>query len=143
MGFGPRRAVLRGAIVLAALPLVAGACSDDDDGDESARACDARTELSSSVEALGEVDVAADGTDGLRRAFDDVVAAVDELAEATGDRLEDETDAVRAEVDDVQTAVGGIGDQSAAASVELVGAEVGELTESASALVDEASSTCG
>lgn len=141
-GFRSRWAVVRGAIVLAVLPLVAGACGDDDD-DESARACDARTDLSSSVEALGEVEVAADGTDALRRAFDDVVAAVDELADATGDRLEDEIDAVRAEVDDVRTAVGGIGDQSAAASVELVGAEVGELTESASALVDEASSTCG
>jgi hypothetical protein len=130
-----------GALVVVALPVVGGACGDDD-GDESARACDARTDLSSSIEALGEVDVAADGTDAIRSAFDDVVASVDELAEATGDRLEDEVDAVRSEVDDVQAAVGAIGEQSAAASAELLGAEVGELTEAATALVDEASSTC-
>lgn len=129
-----------GALVVVALPVVGGACGDDDD--ESARACDARTDLSSSIEALGEVDVAADGTDAVRSAFDDVVASVDELAEATGDRLEDEVDAVRSEVDDVQAAVGAIGEQSAAASAELLGAEVGELTEAATTLVDEASSTC-
>jgi len=127
---------------MAALLLVAGACSDDG-GDESARACDARDDLSSSVEALGDVDVVADGTDEVGTAFDDVVAAVDELADASGDRLEDEVDAVQAEVDDVRAAVGSIGDQSAAAAAELVGAEVGELVDSTSVLVEEASATCG
>ena len=133
--------VARAALAAAALLLAAGACSDDDD--ESARVCDARDELSTSVEALGDVAVVSDGTDELRTAFDDVLTAVDELADATGDRLGDEVEAERAEIDDVQTAVGSIGDQSAAAAVELVGDEVGELTESATALVDEASSTCG
>ena len=135
------RAVLAAAAVLV---LVAGACSDDDgDGDETARACDARDDLSTSVQALGDVDVVAGGTDELRTAFDDVVAAVDELAEASGDRLEDEVDAVQAEVDDVRTAVGSIGDQSAASAAEVVGAEMGELVDSTSVLVEEASATCG
>jgi phage host-nuclease inhibitor protein Gam len=126
------------------LVFVAGACSDDDgDGDEAARACDARDDLSSSVQALGDVDVVADGTDQLRTAFDDVVAAVDEVADASGDRLEDEVDAVQAEVDDVRTAVSSIGDQSAASAAELVTTELGELADSTSVLVEEASATCG
>jgi phage host-nuclease inhibitor protein Gam len=135
------RAVLAAAVVLL---LVAGACSDDDDGDgdEAARACDARDDLSASVQALGDVDVVAEGTDELRTAFDEVVTAVDEVAAASGDRLEDEVDAVQAEVDDVRTAVGSIGDQSAASAAELVGAEVGELVDSTSVLVEEASTTC-
>ena len=139
---GSRPAAITAVLAAAGLLLGASACSDDD-GDDSARACDARTDLSSSVEALGEVDVVAEGTDELRTAFDDVVAAVDELAAATGDRLEDEVDAVQAEVDDVRTAVSSFGDQSAAGAVELVAAEVGELVDSTSVLVEEASATCG
>jgi len=50
---------------------------------------------------------------------------------------------VQGEIDDVRTAVGSIGQQSAAGAAELVRAEVGELADATSALVEEAAATCG
>ena len=143
IGARVRRRLFGTSLVIVALPLVAGACSDDDGGDETARVCDARDDLSSSVDALKDVDAVAGGTEAVRSAFGEVLVAIDELADASGDRLGDEVEAVRSDVDDLQTAVGSIGDQSAAGAAELVRDEVEDLADSTNVLVAEATATCG
>jgi hypothetical protein len=143
MGTRVHRRLFGAACVVVALPLVAGACSDDDGGNETARVCDARNELASKVDDLEDVDVVANGTEAARNALDGVLAAVEELADASGDHLSDEVDAVRHDVDDVQAAVGSIGDQSAAGAAELIRDSVKNLADSTTVLVEEATATCG
>jgi len=131
----------RGAAVAAALVLlVAVGCGDDDD--DSSAVCEDRDQLSASVQALGDVDVTADGVDALRTAVDDVVDDVDQLAEDAGDELSDEIDAVRDAISDVGTVLGTIGDQSVAGVIESLQAELTELSDAAQALVDEAGQAC-
>jgi hypothetical protein len=129
------------AIVAAALLLGAAGCGDDDDDDTAAR-CDARDQLSSSVQDLEDVDVVDDGTDALRTAFDAVVDDVGQLADAVGDDLQDDVDAVEGEIDDIRTTIGSIGDQSVAGVAETLRDELGELSDATSTLVDEAGQDC-
>ena len=124
----------------ALLLLVAVGCGDDDD--DSSALCTDRDQLSASVQALGDVDVTADGTDALRTAVDDVVDDVDQLAEDAGDELGDEVDAVRDAISDVGTTLGSIGDQSVSSVLESLQSELTELSDAAQTLVDEAGQDC-
>jgi hypothetical protein len=103
-----------------ALTLVLGAalagCGSGDDDDDDASACADAQDLATEIRALGDLDLRAVGTDGLREQLDDVDEEWQEL-EATGDeQFGDELDDVEASVQDLVDTIRGVGDSDAALS---------------------------
>lgn len=79
--------------------------SDTAGSDTSGDPCADRDALRDSIGALADVDVVADGTNGLTAAIDDVSDDLAAVRESAGDDMQPEVDAVRSALDDVQTAV--------------------------------------
>jgi hypothetical protein len=130
-----------------ALPLVAtlalglAACSDDDSSDDAVSAeeqvCEDWAQLESSVTALRDVDVVADGTDALRSAVDGVSTAVDELGDSAGDQVGDEVDALGTAVDDLGDELRGIGDDPQGESAGTDMAALGEAVQQVATAADD------
>lgn len=122
---GSRSTALRTVAVAALLgvALLAG-CGDDESAQD--RYCEAGAALESSVAALFEVDVIAEGTDGVRAAVDAVQDDVEELAESARDATADDVDALDSAVGDLNDAIAAAGEQlteeNATAVVDAIGA---------------------
>ena len=71
----------------------------------SSDVCADRNELASSVEALQDVDVAAEGTNGVEAAIADVKDDLDALRTSAGAELQPQVEAVQDAVDTLETAV--------------------------------------
>ena len=106
IGRAVRNLALAGAVALSA-----AACSDDDD-DKSAqeRYCEAGASLESSVNALSNVDVIAEGANGVDTAVDGVKDDVNELRDSATDAAADEVDALNDALSDLGDALGAAGD---------------------------------
>jgi hypothetical protein len=121
----PARPIRHRVAVAAALTAALGglaACSDDDEPSAQEQYCDAGESLQSSVNALVDLDVVAEGTNGVEAAVGQVADDVDELRSSASDAAAEEVDALETAVDD-------LGDSLSDLS--------GELTqENATAVVD-------
>ncbi|MGI9643030.1 MAG: hypothetical protein ACR2N9_09625 [Acidimicrobiia bacterium] len=103
-----RRWLYTGAVVLA---LVAFGCGDDDDGQSAQeKYCEAGQSLESSVNALTDLDLVAEGTDSLESAIDTIADEVDALQDAAADAAEDEVDALEDALDELDDAFSDLGD---------------------------------
>lgn len=127
-----------GRLLLATAALavtVAGACGDDQSPEEAF--CDARDDLSSSVQSV--VDDARAGNFGeAQDGLDDVEAAADEVAE-TGEDLGADTRAeVQGDVDELRSTLDTLG---AASSLEELGASLEDATASIDGIVDALGNT--
>ncbi|HKY17190.1 MAG TPA: hypothetical protein VJM33_19845 [Microthrixaceae bacterium] len=121
--------------------LVAG-CGDDDDSSSATTAaptteaegdvCADRDALQSSVEELRDVDLTAEGTNGVEAAVGAVKEDLDALGTSVSDELEPEVEAVRTAVDELETAVDDL-DSDGGVSNAL--AAVAAVARSASTLV--------
>lgn len=135
-------------VALAAVLLVGStACGDDDaatgDAAQTEDVCDARAELTTSLEALQDVDVVEGGTSALEAAFADVERAVGDVADVAGDDLRDEVDAVEASFAELKGAVDSLGEAgTASAAIEAVSRSVADLAAAAGALGDELRDGC-
>jgi len=78
----------------------------DSTSDSTGDPCADRDALRDSIQALVDVDVVADGTNGLTTAIEAVTDDLAAVRESAGDDIEPEVDAVRTALDDVQTAIG-------------------------------------
>jgi hypothetical protein len=76
-----------------------------DTGGTSGDPCADRDALRSSLSELVDVDVIAEGTNGLTAAIDTVKEDLSAVQESAGDEIQSEVDAVRSALDDVETAV--------------------------------------
>ena len=95
--------------------------------------CADREALRTSVDALKDIDLVAEGTNGVKSA---VTAVKDDLAAlraSAGDELKPQVDAVQGDIDDVEAAIEQLGSGGAAAAVSAVSSLVG----SAGTLLDE------
>jgi hypothetical protein len=144
----PRTTTARG-VAFAVLVLGLAACSGDDDTSDTAaeeQVCDDWAQVRSSVAALGDVDVAADGTDALRSAWDGLSDAVDELGDTAGDQLGDEVDALRIAVgdlgDELRDAADDPADEGAGSGLVAVGEAVQGVTRAADDLGAELQPDC-
>ncbi len=79
--------------------------SDTTESDATGDPCADRDALRDSIGALTDVDVVADGTNGLTAAIDDVSDDLAAVRDSAGDDIQPEVEAVRSALDDVQTAV--------------------------------------
>jgi len=94
--------------------------------------CADRDALQSSIDSLTDVDVVAEGTNGLEAAVDAVSDDLAAVQESAGDDIQPEVDAVRTALDDVQVAVtGAAGENAAEIATSLSG-----LATAASELLD-------
>ena len=111
-------------VALVALGVLVAACGDDDDSTSSEQTtttttapvddvCADRDALQSSVDGLKDVDVAAEGTNGVKAAADDVATSLAALKASAGPELQ-------ADVTAVEDALGDL--DSAAADIEADGA---------------------
>ena len=108
-----------------AVALGAAACSDDDQSAQE-RYCEAGASLESSVNALLNVDVIAEGANGVESAVDAVKDDADELGDSATDAAADEADALDDALSDLGDALGAAGDDltsdNAAAVVDAISA---------------------
>lgn len=110
-------------------------CGDDDDGRSAQEIyCDAGESLESSVTALSDLDVVAEGTDGLRSATDDVKQDVAELRDAATDAAADEAEALAQAVDSLDSAVSDLGEDISADNVTELTTAVQAVASSAQAV---------
>jgi len=94
--------------------------------------CADREALRTSVDALTEVDLVAEGTNGVTAAVDDVKDALAALRSSAGSELRPQVDAVQDAIDEVETAVADLDSGGAAAAVTAVAS----LATSARTLLD-------
>jgi hypothetical protein len=127
--------------LLVPLLLLVAACGDDDES--STTVCDARADLESSLGALGEIDLTAEGTDAVETAVDDVGDDVEAVADAAQDEVDDEVDDVQAAFDELEAAVTSFGEQeTTSAAVASVGRAVTDLAVATGALTEALAQEC-
>jgi hypothetical protein len=145
MVVGMRRARVLGALAAVATLAVGGCSSSDDsssDGSSSAELCSSADDLRSSLSDMGDVQVAADGTDALRQAFTEVGDDVARLADDAQDQFSDQVSGVESATADVAAAIRSLGSDPSAAALGTVGTAVQALVQDAGVLVDDVSSSC-
>jgi hypothetical protein len=95
--------------------------------------CADREALRTSVDALRDIDLVAEGTDGVKTAVTAVKDDLEALRASAGDELRPQVDAVQGDLDDLEAAIEDLGSGGAAAAVSAVTSLVG----SAGTLLDE------
>ena len=133
----PTTRIVRGVLACLAIGALVASCGDDDDTTSATTAptasagsggsvapagdvCADREALSTSVDALKNVDIRAEGTNGLTTAIGAVKDDLAALRTSAGDELQPQVQAVQSALDDVQTAVGNVGSGGVAAAVTAV-----------------------
>lgn len=130
-----RRSRLAGtalALTLGAAALVA--CGDDESAQD--RYCEAGESLNASVAALFDLDVVAEGTNGLRSALEDVENDLTELRESASDAASDEVDALNDAVDELNDALSAAGDSLTANNATGVVDAIGGVRSAFAAIGD-------
>lgn len=98
--------------------LLLTACGDDESAQD--RYCNAGEDLQDSVAALTDVDLIAEGTDGLDSALDAITDDLDTLKDAATDTAADDVDAVEAAVSDFGDALSSLGGELSSENVDGV-----------------------
>ena len=112
---------------------VAG-CGSDDEKSAQERYCEAGTSLEVSVDALADIDLLAEGTDGLESAVEAIERDVTELRDAATDAADDDVKALQQSIDGLGDALSGLGGAITTENVAAVGAAVGSVSDSAQAV---------
>jgi hypothetical protein len=137
-GYMPGKAVIWGAGVMLAVAAWTSACGDDDSSSSESVAttttvsseeqlCQDRDALRDSVEALTNVDVAAEGTSGLEAAVTDVKDSVEALRASASENFQPQVEELRGALEELETALGDVrsGGVSAVATAALAVATAG------------------
>jgi hypothetical protein len=137
--------IVRRIVCLVAVAAIVASCGDDDDSSSDTTAatstttstgsddvCADREALGSSVAALQDVDVRAEGTDGVTAALTDIKDDLTSVQASAGDEVRPQVEAVQDGIEQVESAVDDF-DSGGAAPV-LAG--VAEVAGSASTLLD-------
>ncbi len=110
--------------------LVAGvlfltACGDDESAQE--RYCNAGQDLEESVVALTNVDLVAEGTNGLESALNQIIDDVETLSDTATEASADEVDALESAVSGFEDAVESVGSELTAENVDGVLTALGSV----------------
>jgi hypothetical protein len=138
-----RRPVSRLRLLVVGTALGAAALAGCGDDDESAqdRYCAAGESLESSVAALTDLDLIAEGTNGLEAALTDVRDDVEALRDAASETTEDDVAALEQSVDDLRSAIESLGGEISAENVSGVATAI-ESTATSAAVVFDTLSDC-
>jgi hypothetical protein len=125
------------ASLIAALALLAGACSDDDSGSASAQVCDARAAVDDSLGNVAD-DVAAGNLGDARDDLDEAEKDLDNLRAAVNDLAEGEREDLAPEVDQLES---DIADLTDADSLDALGTQVDSVMSQAGSIIDQIASS--
>ena len=130
-----RRSRLAGTALALTLGAAALAgCGDDESAQD--RYCEAGESLNASVAALFDLDVVAEGTNGLRSALEDVENDLTELRESASDAASDEVDALNDAVGELNDALSAEGDSLTADNATGVVDAIGGIRSAFAAIGD-------
>lgn len=129
-----------GAAVAVAVMLLTAGCGDDDSPE--AAFCDAAENLDSDVEALGEVDVAAEGTDALRSALGDIQSDLTELRTTGSEVFSEELTALDSALSGLEEALEAVSGDPTADDVTAIVAGVQETSQATQAALTKVEDTC-
>jgi hypothetical protein len=135
----PARRRLLGATV--GLTLLLAACGDDEESPEDAF-CDAADTLEQNVTALGEMDVAAEGTDALGDALAQIESDVAALLDAGSEVAEAELAALDDALNTLEASVEEVSDSAGADEVTALVSGVGTALAAADAVIVKLDETC-
>jgi hypothetical protein len=116
-----------------AVALVAG-CGSDDEQSAQEQYCAAGESLESSIGALGDLDLLAEGTDGLESRVSAIADDVNELQDASTDAAADDVSALEQSVDDLESAISDLGGEITAENVSTLATAVENVATSAQAV---------
>jgi hypothetical protein len=125
---------VRNIALAGAVALGMAACSDDDDQSAQEKYCEAGASLESSVNALLNVDVVAEGANGVEAAADTVKNDADELSDSASDAAADDVDALEDALSSLGDALSDAGDDLTSDNASAVVAAVGAVQTAASAV---------
>ena len=115
------------------IALLAG-CGSDDDESAQDKYCEAGQSLESSVAALGNLDLVAEGTDGLESALSAVEDDVNELRDTASDAAADDVSALEESLDNLESAISGLGGEVTSENVSTLSTAVQNVSTSAQAV---------
>ena len=153
---GSTRGIVRAIVAALAVGVLLTACSDDGDSSSSATSeavttteattttvadtCADAEALQSSVAELQDVDVVAEGTNGLTTALDQVKSDLEALGTSASEELQPDIEALQTGIDSLESAIDGFDTDGAAPVVAAVTA----VGEAATALIDAVNAgACG
>lgn len=112
-------------VVIAGSATAFTACSSDSSSDQSASTCSALQKLQSSINSLKDINVAQQGTDGVKSALDDVKSAAQDAKKEASKQFSSEIDAVEKSIqtfgDDISN---GKGSQSVVDYLSKLGEDI-------------------
>ena len=119
------------AAALLAIVVLPG-CGDDESAQD--RYCDAGESLRASIDSLANLDLVAEGTDGLDSAVGQVRDDLGELRDVASDAAADEVGALQQAVDDLEEAISTLGGEITSENVSAVGTAVRSVGSEAEAV---------
>lgn len=131
-----------GVVVLAGLALLTSACSSDDSSDSTQAYCDSVDSLETNITALGDMDVAADGTDAITEQFDAIKSSAEDLQVSGPEAASTEIDDLETSVSDLGSAIDALGSDPSVDAVGTVATDIGNTITAAQAVVDKLADSC-
>lgn len=129
------------AAVAACLSLGVAACGSDEPTAEE-DFCAAGDSLQTNINALADLDLVSEGTNGLQERFSTIKADLDQLSESGSDVASEEIAALKTAVDDFGAAVDALGDNISVEGAQAAGTALTGMTTAATGVFDKLSSTC-
>lgn len=131
-----RRGVRVGAAAMLTGAVVVAGCGSDDDESAQDRYCDAGESLESSLDELADLDLVAEGTDGLTAAVDQVQSDLGDLRDSASDAAADEVSALEQSVDDLNGAISALGGDLTRDNATAVGTAIDNVAAAAQSVLD-------
>jgi hypothetical protein len=146
MPYAPRRTRTRSFLTIALGAILSvsflAACGDDDDATPEEAFCDAGDSLEANVQALGDLDIVAEGTDGLEEQLgvieSDLTAMMEAGTEVAGEPIAE----LETAVTDLETSLDELGGDLTVDNASAAIDAVSRIVTSAQAVYTELASTC-
>lgn len=110
-----------------------GGCGDDEKSAQE-RYCEAGNEVESSVTALTNLDLIAEGTNGLEAAINDVQEDVSTLVDTASEAAADESAALEQSIESLQSAIEGLAGEISSDNVSALTTAIDDVSTSAQAV---------
>ena len=131
-----RRSVRVGAVAMLASVLVVAGCGSDDDESAQDQYCAAGESLETSLDELADLDLVAEGTDGVTAAVDQVQSDLDDLRDSASDAAADEVGALEQAVDGLNDAISTLGGDLTSDNASAVGSAIEDVAAAAQSVLD-------
>ena len=130
-----RRGVRVGAVAMLAGVLVVAGCGSDGESAQD-QYCAAGESLETSLDELADLDLVAEGTDGLTAAVDQVRSDLADLRDSASDAAADEVGALEQAVDGLNDAISALGGELTSDNASAVGAAIENVAVATQSVLD-------